>query len=90
MNAVSALDPHVSDHRKWLVEARAALVDGGLGVDDFGHITRDGKLTSLMLDPLFGGRAVYVCEIGSGGTRYWLGSPSQVLGVVHWLLSYDR
>lgn len=90
MNAVSALDPDASDHRTWLVEARAALAEGGLGLDDFGHITRGGKLTSLMLDPLLGDRAVYVCEIGAGGTRYWLGSPSQVLGVVYWLLSYER
>lgn len=87
MNVVSALDPYVSDHRKWLIEARAALAEGGLGVDDFGHITRGGKLTPLMLEPQYGGRAVYVCEIGAGGTRYWLGSPSQILGVVRWLLS---
>lgn len=81
--------PIGSEDRKWLVEARTALTAGGFGVDDDGCILRDGRVTSLMLAPVLGDGAVYVCESGAGGTRYWRGSPSSVCAVVHWLLSYD-
>lgn len=92
MKAVNAIDapiPGRSDDLKWLLEARAALAEGGLDVDDDGYIRRNGNLTSLMLVPVPGGSAVYVRESGAGGAKYWRGSPSGVLAVVYWLLSYD-
>lgn len=70
----------------WRNEARRALAPGHLSVDSSGRIIRaEGAPTGLVLDPLVGGRSVYIRD--EFGTRYWLGSPSRLQTVVRWLLS---
>lgn len=70
----------------WRGEARRALAPGHLSIDGNGRIIRAGGApTGFVLDPLVGGRSVYVRD--EFGTRYWLGSPSRLQTVVRWLLS---
>lgn len=70
----------------WRSEARRALAPESLGIDGKGRIVRiGGALTGFMLDPLIGGRQVYIRD--EYGTRYWLGSPYRLRVVLRWLLS---
>lgn len=70
----------------WRSEARRALAPESLGIDGEGHVIRiGGAPTGFMLDPLIGGRQVYIRD--ECGTRYWLGSPNRLRVVLRWLLS---
>jgi hypothetical protein len=70
----------------WRSEARHALATDGLSIDGNARIVRiGGAPTGFMLDPLIGGRQVYIRD--ECGTRYWLGSPNHLRPVVRWLLS---
>ncbi len=70
----------------WRSEARRALATDGLSIDGNGRIGRTaGPPPGFMLDPLIGGRQVYIRD--ECGTRYWLGSPNHLRAVVRWLLS---
>lgn len=75
--------PPVGD---WRSEARRALASDHLIIDGSGHIIRaEGAPTGFVLDPLIGGRQVYLRD--EWGTRYWLGSPQRLRAVLRWLLS---
>lgn len=70
----------------WRDESTRALAPAQLGLDADGRIIRiGGAPTGFVLDPLVGGRLVYVRD--EFGTRYWLGSPGHLQAVVHWLVS---
>ena len=70
----------------WRSEARRALAPESLGIDGEGRVIRiGGAPTGFMLDPLIGGRQVYIRD--ECGTRYWLGSPNRLRVVLRWLLS---
>lgn len=70
----------------WRNEARRALASEHLILDVNGRIVRaEGAPTGFVLDPLIGGRQVYLRD--EWGTRYWLGSPHRLRDVLRWLLS---
>ena len=70
----------------WRSKAQRALAWDSLDIDDNGRIIRTGGApTGFMLDPLIGGRQVYIRD--ECGTRYWLGSPNRLRVMIRWLMS---
>jgi len=66
------------------MEARDALATSHLSLADDGAVVAgNGQSTGLRLDPLLGGILVYIRD--GTGMRYWLGSPSDIAPVLHWL-----